>query len=59
MNHSAVFTVATANQAKLVHAGENTYRRLSYLALWATHGGMSFICVIVDSQQKFSKIMNE
>jgi len=33
MNHSALFTVATASHAKLVHADENTYRRLSYVAL--------------------------
>jgi hypothetical protein len=54
MNHSAVFTVATGNQAKLAQADENTYRRMRYLALWPTHGSMSFICVKVDSQQKWS-----
>jgi len=54
MNNSAVFTVAAANQDKLVHADENTYRRQRYLTLWPTLGSMSFICVIVESQQKWS-----
>jgi hypothetical protein len=51
------FTVATANQGKLVYADKNTYKRLSYLVLLPTHGSMSFICVIADGQQKWSQMV--